>query len=161
MFSRNLASTSSRSKTPNSSTRSQGTSTPPPGKSSSTTNLPGRISNRATPSKVDLSWSGEDEGLDLEGEFVYNVEEDEDEFGLPSIANSRRAARRAGGPSLELPGDARRAIHEDISMMGGAGGRARANSSDIGDERGGPIYPTAKRSEGKILRPQYKEILKG
>jgi hypothetical protein len=24
-----------------------------------------------------------------------------------------------------------------------------------------PMYPTARKSEGKILRPQYKDILKG
>ena len=34
------------------------------------------------------------------------------------------------------------------------------NSGDIGDERGVPSYPTAKKTEGKILRPQYKEILR-
>ena len=40
-------------------------------------------------------------------------------------------------------------------------GRPRANSSDIAEERGPPSYPTAKKSEGKILRPQYKDILRG
>lgn len=39
--------------------------------------------------------------------------------------------------------------------------RPRANSSDIAMERGPPTYPSAKKSEGKILRPQYKEILRG
>lgn len=42
-----------------------------------------------------------------------------------------------------------------------AGNRARANSFDIALERGPPSYPAAKKSEGKILRPQYKEILRG
>ncbi|KAI9846676.1 MAG: GTPase-activating protein [Sclerophora amabilis] len=39
-------------------------------------------------------------------------------------------------------------------------GRLRANSSDIAEERGPPSYPTTRISEGKILRPQYKEILR-
>lgn len=39
--------------------------------------------------------------------------------------------------------------------------RPRANSADIAEERGPPTYPSAKKSEGKILRPQYKEILCG
>lgn len=39
--------------------------------------------------------------------------------------------------------------------------RPRANSSDIAEERGPPSYPSAKKSEGKILRPQYKDILRG
>lgn len=40
-------------------------------------------------------------------------------------------------------------------------GRFRANSADIAEERGTPMYPTARKGEGKILRPQYKEILRG
>ena len=96
-------------------------------------------------------------GVSLEG-----LEDDEDEFGLPSIATSRRAARRAGGPSLELGDESRRALGREMGLLniGHSANRARANSSDIAEERG-PVYPSAKRSEGKILRPQYKEILKG
>jgi hypothetical protein len=36
----------------------------------------------------------------------------------------------------------------------------RLNSGDIAEERGIPNYPTTKKSEGKILRPQYKDILR-
>lgn len=39
--------------------------------------------------------------------------------------------------------------------------RLRANSSDIAEERGVFTYPNTKKGEGKILRPQYKDILKG
>jgi hypothetical protein len=35
-----------------------------------------------------------------------------------------------------------------------------ANSGDIAEERGIPNYPTAKKTDSKILRPQYKEILR-
>lgn len=34
------------------------------------------------------------------------------------------------------------------------------NNGDIAEERSLPNYPTAKRSDGKILRPQYKDILR-
>lgn len=34
------------------------------------------------------------------------------------------------------------------------------DSGDIAEERGIPNYPTAKKIEGKILRPQYQEILR-
>jgi hypothetical protein len=34
------------------------------------------------------------------------------------------------------------------------------DSGDIAEERGIPTYPTAKKVEGKILRPQYQEILR-
>ena len=99
--------------------------------------------------------------MDAEPTFG-GMDDDEDEFGLPSIATSRRAARRAGGPSLELGDDSRKALEEEISHLrvGRTENRQRANSSDIAEERG-PVYPSAKKSEGKILRPQYKEILKG
>jgi len=36
----------------------------------------------------------------------------------------------------------------------------RLNSGDIAEERGIPNYPTTKKLEGKILRPQYKDILR-
>ncbi|MCJ1223911.1 GTPase-activating protein [Toensbergia leucococca] len=45
---------------------------------------------------------------------------------------------------------------EDGSLTG----RNRANSSDIAEERGQPNYPTSKNNENKILRPQYKDILR-
>lgn len=98
-----------------------------------------------------------DAGVDFDG-----MEDDEDEFGLPSIAASRKAARRAGGPSLELGDDTRRTLERELGYMnfGQPSFRPRANSSDIAEERG-PIYPSAKKTEGKILRPQYKDILKG
>ena len=40
-------------------------------------------------------------------------------------------------------------------------GRGIAQSSDIAEERDPLNYPSAKKSEGKILRPQYKDILRG
>jgi hypothetical protein len=50
----------------------------------------------------------------------------------------------------------------------GIGGRSDSGSApwrsidsgDIAEERGIPNYPTAKKVEGKILRPQYQEILR-
>ena len=42
----------------------------------------------------------------------------------------------------------------------GFGSRRLSNSGDIAIERPSPSYPVAKKSEGKILRPQYKEILR-
>ena len=44
--------------------------------------------------------------------------------------------------------------------IGGFGQRRLSNSADIAIERPSPSYPVAKKSEGKILRPQYKEILR-
>ena len=79
---------------------------------------------------------------------------DEDEFGLPSLTSARRTAKRIPNDKSFDPGG-------KLRVSSPPNGRRRANSSDIAEERGPPIYPTAKKSEGKILRPQYKEILRG
>lgn len=112
-----------------------------------------------TLSQDSYGWSTEDDDTEQGGQFDFNGD-DEDEFGLPSVASSRRAARRAGGRSLDFKGnlsDYGRSSNSSLPVRGGREGR---NSSDIAEERGGPAYPTNK-PEGKILRPQYKEILRG
>ncbi|KAF1963688.1 RabGAP/TBC [Byssothecium circinans] len=89
-------------------------------------------------------WDDEDE----EGDIMF--EDDEDEFGLPSIASMRRRGRRK----------------EPIKGKNGSGNGSTSapwrviDSGDIAEERGIPNYPTAKKTEGKILRPQYQEILR-
>ena len=101
--------------------------------------------------------------MDLEEHLEYDANEDEDEFGLPSIANSRRTARRAIGSGLETLSDGRKNTRDPGPLLGTelGTGRPRANSSDIAEERGTPSYPIPRKSDGKILRPQYKEILRG
>lgn len=80
-------------------------------------------------------------------------EDDEDEFGLPSIANMRRKGRRKQQPAAK-----------DVSGTGKNAADSTAwrgiDSGDIAEERGIPNYPTTKKIEGKILRPQYQEILR-
>jgi hypothetical protein len=84
------------------------------------------------------------------GEF----EDDEDEFGLPSIANMRRKGRRKQPPNpKDAAGNSARNVSESLVWRS-------LDSGDIAEERGIPTYPTAKKVEGKILRPQYQEILR-
>lgn len=75
----------------------------------------------------------------------------------------RREAKRIPRSKIHDPGGARDKSNKDLSLLstGLAPGRVRANSSDIAEERGPLEYPAAGKSEGKILRPQYKEILRG
>lgn len=99
----------------------------------------------------------DNEDEDDEDEIVYD--DDEDEFGLPSLASMRRKKANPVKPKSIDPGGG---FGSAPSTFGYAlGVRQRANSSDIAEERGAPIYPTARKSDGKILRPQYKDILKG
>ena len=93
-------------------------------------------------------WDDEDEDAD------NLFEDDEDEFGLPSIASMRRKGRRKESQKGKDPGGSSR------SSLGSTAWRA-IDSGDIAEERGMiPQYPTPKKSEGKILRPQYQEILR-
>ncbi|KAF2083745.1 RabGAP/TBC [Saccharata proteae CBS 121410] len=115
-------------------------------------------------SKSAQDLEAEDDGED-EDEQSLNFEDDEDEFGLPSIASARRKGKRKPVNKGRDPGGTRSTAstqHGSTSsitvpqLLG-------VDSGDIAEERNGnsiPLYPTAKPSVGKILRPQYKDILK-
>lgn len=112
------------------------------------------------------SFNDEDDNDDEEDDIVYDDDDDEDEFGLPSIASMRRKRTKptrtfssklidpGGGAGNKPNGTQNLSLAQDAR-------RPRANSADIAEERGAPVYPIAKKSEGKILRPQYKEIRNG
>lgn len=117
--------------------RPSSATSPPPLKTSYTTFL--RDTNH--------DW---DDDEDEEGDILF--EDDEDEFGLPSIASMRRKGRRKDTLKGKDPGGTG-------NKNGSAPWRA-IDSGDIAEERGIPNYPTTKKLEGKILRPQYQEILR-
>ncbi|KAB8230568.1 GTPase-activating protein GYP1 [Aspergillus alliaceus] len=109
------------------------------------------------------SWSHdqtEDEDEDEDEDIVYD--DDEDEFGLPSISSMRK--KQTGDadslPSKSVDRGGRVGSSATTLSVGLGNSRQRANSSDIAEERGAPMYPTARKGEGKILRPQYKDILR-
>ncbi|KAF2728132.1 TBC1 domain family member 22A [Polyplosphaeria fusca] len=116
--------------------RSGGVGSPPPNRRTYTSFL--RETNH--------DW--DDEGEE-EGDMLFD--DDEDEFGLPSIASMRRKGRRKELQKGKDPGG--EANSNGVPWRG-------IDSGDIAEERGIPNYPTAKKSEGKILRPQYQEILR-
>lgn len=87
--------------------------------------------------------------------LVYE-DDDGDDFGLPSLSNlSRRSRRMAAQEKLAISSPS----GPDASLISPT--RRHSNSADIAIERPNPTYPMPKKSEGKILRPQYKEILRG
>ncbi|KAJ5598022.1 hypothetical protein N7537_008106 [Penicillium hordei] len=99
----------------------------------------------------------DDDDDDDDDEIVYD--DDEDEFGLPSLASMRRKrSAPLKAQNIDFSGGAA----GNPSTLGyglAAANRLRANSADIAEERGAPLYPTARKGDGKILRPQYKDIL--
>ncbi|GAB7344518.1 hypothetical protein MBLNU457_2346t2 [Dothideomycetes sp. NU457] len=100
-------------------------------------------------------WYGRDEAEDEED--VLDFDEDEDEFGLPSIASMRRKGKRKTlkrAESSTLYPSFRNGPTATATLATWA-----VNNGDISQERNLPVYPSAKKTEGKILRPQYKEIL--
>ena len=89
-------------------------------------------------------------------------DDDEDEFGLPSLASMRKKKSTGARPdrtkdprgvSFGPNGSASVSVASRNDFM-------RSDSYDIAEERNPLAYPSTKKGDGKILRPQYKEILK-
>ncbi|KAH8704727.1 putative GTPase activating protein [Talaromyces proteolyticus] len=131
-------------------------STTPPAR---TTTSPNQSYNNAY-SQDTGSWTHDNDTLDEDDydEIVYD--DDEDEFGLPSIASMRKKGRSTRKSDSGNKKNNSTSGNNTLSLNYELASRQRANSSDIAEERGVSLYPSAKKSEGKILRPQYKEILK-
>ena len=83
------------------------------------------------------SWDSHRE-LDMEDEDTVNLGEDEDEFGLPSLAGSYRQ------PIKKKTSNSTTNLVKSISNKSAAGSEAnlwRSDSGDISDTRGLPSYP--------------------
>ncbi|KAI1773436.1 RabGAP/TBC [Hypoxylon cercidicola] len=153
-------SSSSRPRTPPSSSshkaRTSDVVTPPP-KPSSGLSSPPLKSYFSFLSNTNQDWEVGD--LEMpEGEDMFGYEDDDgDDFGLPSLSNMKRRTRRAAAAQSSV------SLHAQPTTLESAlsfSNRRYSNSADIAIERPAPTYPMPKKSEGKILRPQYKDILK-
>ncbi|KAJ6443359.1 formate dehydrogenase (NAD+) [Purpureocillium lavendulum] len=91
-----------------------------------------------------------------EDEMLGYDDDDGDDFGLPSLSNMKRRSRRIASQTTTDTG----ALSPAPEGSFGTQHRRLSNSADIAIERPTPTYPMPKKSEGKILRPQYKEILR-
>ncbi|KAI1875586.1 uncharacterized protein JN550_001872 [Neoarthrinium moseri] len=148
----NVSGSSSRPRTPPSSSshraRTSDVSSPPPQKHTGSSSPPLK-SYISFLSNTNQDWNADDP----EGEDVYGYEDDDgDDFGLPSLSNMKRKTRRmAAAQDQDKSGS-------DPTL--GLPSRRYSDSADIAIERPMPAYPMPKKSEGKILRPQYKDILR-
>ena len=103
-----------------------------------------------------LSKTNDDWNVD-ESADMYDEDDDGDDFGLPSLSNMKRKSRRiAAAQNQTRPNGTLPSLDDSI----GSRTRRYSNSADIAVERPTSTYPMPKKSEGKILRPQYKEILR-
>lgn len=106
-----------------------------------------------------LSTTNDDWNVD-DADVVYDYDDDDgDDFGLPSLSNMKRRTKRiqdAQSKANATPKAPEIDNHRSTSFHN----RRYSNSADIAIERPAPSYPLPKKSEGKILRPQYKDILK-
>lgn len=105
-------------------------------------------------SNTNEDWNAED------ADEIYDYDDDDgDDFGLPSLSNMKRRTKRMQDAQTKANTSAK-APDIDSYDDGVFHRRQRSDSADIAIERPAPSYPLPKKSEGKILRPQYKEILK-
>lgn len=87
-------------------------------------------------------------------------DDEEDEFGLPSIASMQRKSKKSPLHNLEYTSQNAEKIGSSPNLVAPSKlQHVRSNSFDIAEERNPLSYPSASKGEGKILRPQYKEIL--
>jgi TBC1 domain family member 2 len=110
------------------------------------------------------AWGAEDEDEEEEEEeddLIYD-DDDEDEFGLPSLASIRKKRSTKARPNRTKDPGARTSTTNGSSTINVASRTdfMRSDSYDIAEERNPLAYPSTKKGDGKILRPQYKEILK-
>ena len=106
-------------------------------------------------SDTDNAWGAEQDAAE---DDQLRYDEDEDEFGLPSIASMRRKGKRLPNKKVKDPGGTYPELRNGNNAASTLATWALDNG-DVADTRTIPSYPSAKKSEGKILRPQYKDIL--
>lgn len=158
---RSLSSTGRPRTPPNASSHKGRSGTPPLTKTTSNLASPPRRNYSDYLSHTNNDWTAEEED---EEEDDYSYENDDgDDFGLPSISNLRRkkSKRIAVLQTVDPGGGLSPWRNAQNPAQLGLGPRRLSNSADIAIERPVASYPTPKKSEGKILRPQYKEILRG
>ncbi|KAF3760491.1 putative GTPase activating protein [Cryphonectria parasitica EP155] len=112
------------------------------------------------PFKTYMSFlSNTNEDWNVDDAEIYDYDDDDgDDFGLPSLSNMKRRTKRIQDAHAKASASSTPQPPDIDSFEFNA--RRRSGSADIAIERPAPSYPMPKKSEGKILRPQYKDILK-
>ncbi|KAG5920018.1 hypothetical protein E4U42_006335 [Claviceps africana] len=151
-----------RTPTSTSSAKARHNESPPPPRGSTGGNSPPLKSYINFLSNTNDDWKAD------EDEMLGYDDDDGDDFGLPSLSSMKRRSKRMA--TKQNRASAHTNYSSNSSMNAGPpppavdGDFSRASwrhsdSADIAVERPSLSYPMPKKSEGKILRPQYKDIL--
>ncbi|KAM0257159.1 hypothetical protein ACHAQJ_004520 [Trichoderma viride] len=127
--------------------------TPPPPRGSAASTSPPFKSYINFLSNTNEDWKAD------EDEMLGYEDDDGDDFGLPSLSNMKRRSKRIATQNKSGLNQ-ESLLHTGDGSFGRIQARRYSNSADIAAERPAPTYPMPKKSEGKILRPQYKDILR-
>lgn len=105
------------------------------------------------------------EEVDEDGRDNAESGEEEDEFGLPSIASLRRKRNAKPRPGKTKDPGGGGHLGPAVQAPSATGilplpPHLRSNSFDIAEQRNPLAYPSTIKGDGKILRPQYKEVLR-
>lgn len=142
------------------SSSNRGSPTPPPAASSRLAS-PSHAAYGTQPSHSSNAWGGDEDEDDEDEEGALVYDDDEDEFGLPSLASIRkRSTKPRPGRTKDLDGGFALSIGSSNLNVMSRPDLLHSNSFDIAEERNPLAYPSTKKGDGKILRPQYKELLK-
>ncbi|OAQ72082.1 GTPase-activating protein GYP1 [Pochonia chlamydosporia 170] len=152
-----LSLSGNRPKTPPSSSAAKGRaseSTPPPQPRGSTGG-----SSPPFKSYINFLSNTNDDWKADEDEMLGYDDDDGDDFGLPSLSNMKRRTKRMATQNNAHANANAATLSPALDGRFTLGGRRHSDSADIAVERPSLTYPMPKKSEGKILRPQYKDIL--
>ncbi|CCU78309.1 TBC1 domain family member 22A [Blumeria hordei DH14] len=128
-------------------------------RSTSENNYPPRQAYTEFLSHTNNDWNAGGDADDNDSRFDTD---DDDEFRLPSMSSIKRKTKNSTpGKQMSFEkGNVNLGHGLPNRSLSGSASRRQSNSTDIAIERPTPNYPVPKKSEGKILRPQYKEILR-
>lgn len=123
-------------------------------------NLSLRASYNDFLSDTNNDWNLES-SVDNYQEYDYRDEEGDD-FGLPRMMNIQRSKEKMASKKHKASAeqDTYLGVTSQKQKSTKYTSRRQSNSADIAIERPNPSFQTAKKCEGKILRPQYKDILR-
>lgn len=107
------------------------------------------------------NWGDPNKSTGMNNDSSLMFDDEEDEFGLPSLASMQGRRPKQKNLSLSGYGDNLEKTNSAPNLIRDTGDfQDQSGSFDIAEERNALTYPSTNKIDGKILRPQYKEVLR-